>query len=166
MATPAQESLPLIPFRFNVAFAETPLSGSKKGPVVICRGAFSECTGLEATMEPRIIREGGRNYGTILRVGRVSFATVVLKRGITDNRELAKWFQQVALGGYTYRLQVTITVQDASDTDKLSWVLQRAMPVKYKAADLNAAASGSVGVEELHLVHEGLHEVPVDGGAT
>ncbi len=45
--------------------------------------AFAEVTGLEATMEPRAIREGGRNWGQHQRAGQVSFATVVFKRGIT-----------------------------------------------------------------------------------
>jgi hypothetical protein len=33
--------------------------------------------------------------------------------------------------------------------------LYRALPVKFKCADLNARAT-DVGVEELHLAHEGL----------
>ncbi|MGI9217790.1 MAG: phage tail protein [Hydrogenophaga sp.] len=37
----------------------------------------------------------------------------------------------------------------------LRWRLERAMPVKFKAADFNAR-SADVGIEEIHLVHEGL----------
>ena len=37
----------------------------------------------------------------------------------------------------------------------MGWTLRRAMPVKFKAADLNARGT-DVGVEELHIVHEGL----------
>ena len=37
----------------------------------------------------------------------------------------------------------------------LTWGLARALPVKFKAADLNARGS-EVGIEELHLAHEGL----------
>ena len=39
-----------------------------------------------------------------------------------------------------------------------AWQLDRAMPVKFKFADLNAKAS-EIGIEELHLVHEGLSQV-------
>ena len=47
----------------------------------------------------------------------------------------------------------------------LTWVLERALPVKFKAADLNAKGT-EVGIEELHLAHEGLRlELPGAGGA-
>ena len=37
----------------------------------------------------------------------------------------------------------------------LTWTLENAMPVKFKAGDLNARGT-EVAIEELHLVHEGL----------
>ena len=46
----------------------------------------------------------------------------------------------------------------------LTWVLDRALPVKFKAAEFNAKGS-EVGIEELHLAHEGLRlERPGKGG--
>jgi phage tail-like protein len=36
-----------------------------------------------------------------------------------------------------------------------TWGLKRALPVKFKTADLNARGT-DIGVEELHLAHEGL----------
>ena len=78
---------PLHVFRFQVDFLEDALDGSAAGnDVALCSGAFSECTGLEATMEPKVIKEGGRNYGAAQRGGPVTFATVVLKRGMTTSR--------------------------------------------------------------------------------
>ena len=144
-------------FRFQVDFHTDPLKGSGGDPVVLCSGAFAECTGLEATMEPAVIREGGRNYGTAQRAGQVSFATVILKRGMTSTRHLWKWFELVSGGGYSYRLSATITLFDNSGAGVFSWKLRRALPVKFKSADLNARGT-EVGVEELHLVHEGLSE--------
>jgi len=44
---------------------------------------------------------------------------------------------------------------DIAGNPVLTWHLNRAMPVKFKAADLNAKST-EVGIEELHLVHEGL----------
>ena len=71
---------PLHVFRFKVEFAD-----AQSGDAVpLCAGLFSEVTGLEATMEPKTIKEGGRNYGAGQRAGQVSFSTVVLKRGITE----------------------------------------------------------------------------------
>jgi phage tail-like protein len=146
---------PLHVFRFQVDFEEAPLGGGGGGPVVLCSGAFSECAGLEATMEQKTIKEGGRNYGAAQRAGQVSFATVVLKRGMTTTRHLWKWFEFVSGGHYAYRLNVTITLFDAAGKKMLRWKLENALPVKFKTADLNAKGT-EVGIEELHLAHEGL----------
>ena len=64
-------SAPLHVFRFWVDFREDPINAQKGGQdVAVCGGAFSECNGLEATMEPKVIKEGGRNYGPVQRGGR------------------------------------------------------------------------------------------------
>lgn len=143
---------PLHVFRFHIRFRRA--SGSS-GPVEICAGAFSECSGLEATMEPKVIKAGGANYGAYQRPGPVTFATVVLKRGMTANRDLFKWFQLVNGGAYAYRLSAEIDMQNAEGTTVVTWGLDNCMPVKFKAADLNAKGT-EVGIEELHLAHEGL----------
>lgn len=146
---------PLHVFNFHVSFKRDALLTPASGDVNICSGAFAECTGLEATMEPKLIKAGGGNYGAAQRMGRVTFATVVLKRGMTTTRDLWKWFQLVAGGAYAYRLAVEIQMRDSAGRPVLTWHLARALPVKFKAADLNARGS-EVGIEELHLAHEGL----------
>lgn len=150
------ESAPLHVFRFHVTFKRDALRGAPAGGTVdLCRGAFAECTGLEATMEPKVIKAGGMNYGPAQRAGPVTFATVVLRRGMTSTRDLWQWFQSVSGGGYALRLSVEIAQQDGHGETVLTWGLKRAMPVKFKAADLNARGT-EIGVEELHLAHEGL----------
>lgn len=154
---PENRLTPLHTFRFHVSFARASLPGApaRTGEVALCSGAFAECTGLEATMEPKVIKAGGANYGPAQRVGPVTFATVVLKRGMTTTRDLWNWFQMVAGGAYSVRMDARITMQSASAEPVLTWVLDRALPVKFKAADLNAKGT-DVGIEELHLAHEGL----------
>lgn len=147
----------LNPFRFRVEFFEP---DTPKKPTDLISAAFSECTGLDATMETKEIKSGGWNYGPIQRAGRTSFSTVILKRGITENRGLWSWFHAVADGAYAYRLNAVITMlrtdQQVSDAKgALQWELQRALPTKFKTADLNAKTS-EVAIEELHFVHEGL----------
>lgn len=145
---------PLHVFRFHVSF-----SSSESGDAVdVCSGAFAECTGLEATMEPKVIKAGGANYGAAQRPGPVTFATVVLKRGMTTTRDAFKWFQLVAGGAYAYRLSAEIEVQDANGDAVMTWGLDNCLPVKFKTADLNARGN-DIGVEELHLAHEGLRLV-------
>ncbi len=143
---------PLHVFRFELSFKIVAGSG---GTEDVCSGAFAECTGLEATMEPKVIKAGGANYGPVQRPGPVTFATVILKRGMTSNRDLFKWFQLVNGGSYAYRLSAEIEMRDADGDTVVTWGLDRCLPVKFKAADLNAKG-GDVGIEELHLAHEGL----------
>ncbi len=163
---------PLFTLRFHVAFKRDVIDGKGAGVTgpdeSICEGAFSEVTGLEATLEPKVIKEGGVNYGAHQRAGQVTFGTVVLKRGTTSARDLWKWWALFAgagdpgqattaqSGAYAHRLTVRITLKDLEDTPAMRWRIERAMPVKFKAADFNARAS-EVGIEELHLAHEGLY---------
>jgi phage tail-like protein len=110
-------------------------------------------------MEPKTIQVGGRNAGAVQRAGKVTYGTVVLKRGISQGGKLVRWFARVAGGDYGYRCTVRVRLKAPQDNGEprtvLTWRLERAMPVKFKAADFNARAS-DVGIEELHLVHEGL----------
>jgi phage tail-like protein len=114
-------------------------------------------------MEPKAIKAGGLNYGAVQRAGPVSFATVVLKRGMTSSRDMVTWFQLVAGGSYAYRLSAEIEVQNPAGEAVLTWGLDECLPVKFKAADLNAKGT-EVGVEELHLVHQGLRLFVAGGG--
>lgn len=147
-------------FRFHVEFKRVEVNTLEESDEVgLCQGAFSDCTGLEATMEPKVIKAGGANYGAFQRVGPVTFGTVVLKRGITTSRDLWKWFSHVTEKAKSaYRLNVRITVDAAGDAGpEPAFIvrLSRALPVKLKIGDLSGKAS-EIGIEELHLAHEGL----------
>jgi phage tail-like protein len=154
-------------FNFGVTFREVTLArdggGTEGGTdIELCSGAFSEVTGLEATMEPKVIKEGGRNFGPIQRVGPVTFATVILKRGITEERDLWRWFRVLGGGHYAKRMSAIITVRQPDGERVLrSWKLHRAMPIKFKMPDLNATGT-SIGIEEIHLAHEGLELLAPD----
>jgi len=152
--------IPLHVFRFQVDFFQDSLASTSGQaqtsiPVPVCSGAFAECSGLEATMEPKVIREGGRNYGSAQRAGYTNFATVILKRGISTNQNLYQIFNFISTGMFAPRMQVTINVFDINGQAQMTWQLNHAMPIKYKFSDLNSKNS-EVGIEELHLVHEGL----------
>lgn len=155
MTTPADTPLPGFLFRVD-------LRASASG-ATLCSGRFRSCSGLEATMEPKAIREGGRNWGDVQRVGHVGFATVVLSRGMTSSRDCWRWFSAVtAEGKHAIRLRASITLLDfaaegdnAPHRDAVTWVLEDALPVKFKVGDLDAKAA-EVAVEELHFVHQGL----------
>ena len=161
-----QESIldyPLGVFRFHVNFTLARENASQNDERALCGGAFSECTGLEATMEPKTIKEGGGNYGEIQRAGRVTFATIVLKRGVCKNRDLWNWFHLVADGAYAFRLNAEITQmgfdRNRKEVPVMVWRMKNALPTKFKTADYNATFT-QIAIEELHFVHEGLtHEL-------
>lgn len=147
-----------IPFRFRVSlFAPGGGEGQRR---LLCQGAFSEVSGLEATMAPKAHKEGGRNWGDVQLSGPTTFAPVVLKRGVTSIGDLWEWFEATTRQAsydlrYTGVIEVFHPSQAWTDTPALTWELENALPTKFKGPDLNATAS-QVAVEELHLVHEGL----------
>lgn len=144
-------------FRFRVDFHRTTVDDPSSGAAEpVCSGRFSEVSGIEATMEPRSFKEGGRNWGEIQRAGHTTFATLVLKRGMTEDRGLWSWFQEVAGGAFAYRLNARVVMLAANATaETLRWEFANCLPTRFKAADLSASSS-EVGIEELHLSHEGM----------
>ena len=154
---------PLGVFRFHVEFTLVKKNATGNKSRKLCAGAFSECTGLDATMEPKTIKVGGSNYGEVHRAGRVNFATVVLKRGISKNRDLWRWFELVAKGAYAYRLNAEVKQMDFKkgkvEEAVMIWKMKNALPTKFKTADYNSTFT-QIAIEELHFVHEGLtHEL-------
>ncbi|TVQ32929.1 MAG: phage tail protein [Geminicoccaceae bacterium] len=147
-------------FRYRVDFHRTTLDDATSGAAEpLCRGRFSEVSGIEATMEPLAITEGGRNWGQVQRAGPTTFATLILKRGMTDDRALWTWFHGVAAGAFAYRLNARVVVLSPGaapdDGGVLRFEFANCLPVRFKAADLSATSS-EIGIEELHLQHEGL----------
>ena len=158
---PKQQPLPIGNFNFAVGFSTTnfsPIAGLS--PEIT--GGFAEISGLEATMEAKVIKSGGRNYGAYQRAGPVSFGTVVMKRGMIEARHVWAWWALFAgadghdNGNWQASSRSDITIAMLRDGKAaVTWILRRAMPVKFRIGDLNAK-SGEVAIEELHLVHEGL----------
>lgn len=142
-----------IPYRFEVN-----LYVDKSMSELVCGGAFSEVSGLEANMSPVKIKEGGRNWGEVQLAGVTTFPAIVLKRGMTEVEDLWKWFEfTTRQANYNYRLQGEIRVLAPDDKNKIlqRWVMKNVMATKFKGPDLSSSAS-SVAIEELQLVHDGL----------
>src|SRR5687768_15651138 len=91
MANPANETvqLPFTAFNFAVAINIPDISTEA------CNASFSECDGLDMTMEVKTIREGGNNGRQIRLAGPLSYAQLTLKRGMTATFDLWRWFAAV-----------------------------------------------------------------------
>ena len=155
---------PLHVFNFRVEFFDE--AADKQSAPPLAYGAFSEVSGLEATMEPKAIRAGGHNNGEFQRVGQITYGTVILKRGVTTTSHLWNWFNLIGEGKSAVRLRAELAqlrkvkrgegaTARFEEEEVLRWSMARALPVKFKAATY-AASGGEVGVEELHFVHEGM----------
>ena len=121
----------------------------------VCSAAFSECDGLEMTMEAKTIREGGDNGRLIRLTGPAAFGTLTLKRGLTFNFDLWDWVAAVHKDP-SLRADAEVVLFDSNGvTTVAGFVVSRCVPVKLKAPALNAAAGG-VAVEELQLAYETL----------
>jgi len=170
----------LVPFRFRVSFSQQSapsFTGQRQSPdyfdLLACRGEFSEVTGLEMTTTPKSLKEGGRNWGEVQLSQPVEFPNLVLKRGITRETDLWRWYKFIyQTGVYAYRADCTIEVKesaaagDGADRIRMRWIARNCLPVKFKGSDLSATA-GAVAIEELHLAHEGLELAWVeDSGGT
>src|SRR6516225_9274556 len=73
----------------------------------VCSAAFSECDGLEMSMEVKTIREGGNNGRQPRLAGPLTFGQVTLKRGMTATFDLWDWFTAVMTNA---RLRATASI--------------------------------------------------------
>jgi phage tail-like protein len=154
-------AIPFTTFRFLV---EVSVEGVAKK---VCGATFSEVDGLEMTMEPKTIREGGNNSVAVHLVGPVSYAQLTLKRGMTPNFDLWKWFAKVNSPGFRglrSRLEVIVISSDGQREDA-RFVAEGCMPVKIKAPGLNAK-EGQIAIEEVQIVYQSLTLKASSGSGT
>jgi phage tail-like protein len=128
----------------------------------ICSAAFSECDGLEMTMEVKTIREGGANGRQIRLAGPVNYSSLILRRGMTPSFDLWDWFA-ATVQNPSLRGDGGVLVLGADRSVKAHFALTRCLPAKLKAPALNAK-DGMVAVEELQLAYETLRLVKSTGG--
>jgi phage tail-like protein len=138
--------------------------GQEGKPLV--NAAFSDCDGLEMSMEVKTIREGGANDRQIRLNGMVAYGQLSLKRGMTENFELWKWFRDsVTDPRLRANAEVVLFAADGS-TERARFQLSRCVPVKIKAPAFNAR-EGQVAIEELQMAYETLTLVePTAQGAS
>lgn len=133
--------------------------------------SFSECTGL--AMETKLFeyREGGRNSSPLKLPEVGGVANVTLKRGVVTGETsdaLFTWHRDVMTGSFDAAdnpnrrpadtqadldRQVAIVLQDEAGNEIKRWRLFRALPVKWVAPELKAAAS-EIAIETLELACE------------
>jgi phage tail-like protein len=123
-------------------------------------GDFSECDGLEMSIEPHKIREGGNNGQHINLPGPVSYGTAVLKRGMTASESrLWQWFEQTIAQPSQQKTRVASNVvisvlpANGDRSRAVTFTLVNAMPVRIKAPTLSGLEN-RVAIEEIQLAYE------------
>jgi phage tail-like protein len=124
----------------------------------LCNSEFAECDGLEMTMETKTVREGGNNTQVIHLVGPVSYGNLVLKRGMTRNQDLWKWFTAAVASPAAPQVRrgalagAEIIMRDGQGVGKVRYRLFDCLPIKLKGAPMNAK-DGIVALEELQIAY-------------
>jgi phage tail-like protein len=116
-------------------------------------GRFRECTGIAVEVETKDYMEGGSNEYVHKLPTRIKYPNVVLKRGVTHEDALLKWFWESRFS--VQRRDMTISLMGPGAKLVRTWAFLNAYPVKWTGPNLNAG-SNQIATETLEVVHNGL----------
>jgi len=147
---------PVLAYNFLITFVDSTsvLATLASGLQNLVVGGFSECSGLEGSLQVEEYKEGGNNSTTLKFPGRMNWSNITLKHGVTVNTGLWNWYSQY-MNGRGRRRDGLIVLQNDEMIPVAVWKFTRAFPVKWTGPQLNAAQN-SVAVESLEIAHEGL----------
>lgn len=124
----------------------------------VALGGFSECTGLEMSLQVEEYREGGRAGAVLKFPSRVTWTNITLKKGIGAGNGLWDWHYGFVEGKGKRRDGVIILLNELHLPYHV-WYFRRGLPVKYTGPTLNASQN-SVAIEAIEIAHEGIYQVP------
>ena len=140
---------------------------------------FQECSGLGMEREMEEVTEGGTNDFIWLLPKHIKHSSVVLKKGITYNRELWRWFRWGQFDGQVWGFNtvpgasmaisllkragivvpmgtsVSIVLGTVDGKVAKHWDLIGAIPIKWSAPDMKAD-SNEAAIETLEIRHQGI----------
>lgn len=146
---------PLRAYNFRIALIDSSSAGASIASAIgFVVGGFSECTGLEATMQIEDYVEGGENTFVHKFPTRATFGNINLRHGVGLGEDLWNWHNSYVLGKGKRRDGVIILMNDLLMPIK-TWTLRRMLPVKWTGPTFNATTS-AVAIEALEIAHEGL----------
>lgn len=155
-----QRDDPYMAYNFLITLIDSSAGGGntspQKGSAAV--GGFSECSGLEVSIQTEDYQEGGNNSTTLKFPKHIAYTNIRLKRGITASDDLWNWFNDF-IEGKGKRKDGTITLRDELQKAVKTWQFKRGLPVKWTGPTLNAMQS-QIAVQELEIAHEGLKLVP------
>ena len=123
-------------------------------------GMFSQVSGLEVRVEVATYQEGGQNGFVHQLPGRMTWPTILLRRGVTNSDALFDWVNKTAGPGYAAnnnartRSTGAITVIGSDGSRLRAWELQDVFAVRWSGPNFDAANASPLQ-EELELAHHG-----------
>ena len=148
---------PLTAFNFYLTLIDSSNIGASLINLVLnyAVAGFSECSGLEASMEIMEYKEGGENSYVHKFATRAMHSNITLKHGaIFLYDDLWDWHYAWVTGQGT-RKDGLIVLEDEGVSPAKIWKFTRGIPMKWVGPSLNAMQS-SVAIESLEISHEGL----------
>ncbi|QDG52257.1 phage tail protein [Persicimonas caeni] len=137
---------PVPAFNFLVVLLDPTSSGPRSV------AGFSECSGLEATMQVEEYAEGGNNDRVHKFPGRFTFSNLTLTRGVTLDPTLRLWHRRT-LQGEVVRYDGLVILLNEARLPVLAWRWERGLPVKLSGPTLDATSS-QTAIETLEISHE------------
>jgi phage tail-like protein len=117
--------------------------------------SFRECSGLTMTTDAVDYREGTDIPLSVRKLTAIrKFVNIVLKVGITQNKDLWNWYKNI-LNGVPDRRNGAIVLQDEEHSDVLRWQFENGWICKWEGPSMNAT-SNDVAIESIEICHERL----------
>jgi phage tail-like protein len=121
-------------------------------------GLFQECSGLSVEYDVYTHEEGGESGFVHKLRGRAKHPNLVLKRGVTHQKNLSDWFFECK--DQTKRREISIDLLGRDQKPIRTWAFDGAFPVKWTGPTFNAG-QGSAAIEQLEIVHKGFRDMSV-----
>jgi len=120
----------------------------------VVQAGFSDCSGFGSHVEAVEYREGG-DPNTVRKLpGKITYADITLKWGVSDSRELYDW-HLAALNGQIQRKHGSVILLDDTGAEKLRWNFFNAWPTKWDGSAFSAKGN-DVAIETLTVACERL----------
>lgn len=123
-------------------------------------GAFREVSGLAVNLDMETFAEGGQNSYMHKVPGRMVWADITFKRGITNTDALFEWFYQTSGEGFAKKSDKIIRRDGAISAYSMSglrlreWTILGAVPISWKGPEFGHDKSQAME-EELVIAHQG-----------
>ena len=159
---------PLLSHNFLITLVDTSssLATSVLGSAIfdVALGGFSECSGLEMSLDVEEYREGGRNGESLQFPTRVRWSKITLKKGLGTGSALWDWHYGFVIGTGKRRDGLIVLLNELHLPAHI-WHFRRGLPTRYGGPSLNAG-QGAVAIETIEITHEGIYQLPGVGLAT